>query len=113
MVTLFQAVGLERITLKYIYFNVCDNDRGSRTSYDRSSLAHCTCVGAHLGCRAPCNGHQLALGHRNIFTSANAAKTPPALPTDTRKMVKLKVKFTLEQATNAQGWNRGIDLLCL
>jgi uncharacterized protein with von Willebrand factor type A (vWA) domain len=41
MVTLLQAVGLEWITPKYICFNVCYNEQGSRTNYVRSSIPHC------------------------------------------------------------------------
>jgi hypothetical protein len=45
MVTLLLSVGLERITTKYILMyartNRCSNERDSRTSYVRSSVAHC------------------------------------------------------------------------
>jgi len=38
MVTLLSAVGMERITPKHIYFNVCYNEQGSRTNYVRSNI---------------------------------------------------------------------------
>ena len=48
MVTVLQAVGLERITPKYIHYismkartNRGYNERGSRTIYVRSSIPHC------------------------------------------------------------------------
>jgi hypothetical protein len=40
METLLWGVDLERITSKYIYFNICYNEQGSRTDYVSSSIPH-------------------------------------------------------------------------
>ena len=43
MVTLLQAVGLETITPKYIYFNVCYNEQVSRTNCLKNNQHDVTC----------------------------------------------------------------------
>jgi hypothetical protein len=43
MEALLSTVGLERITPKCIYLNVCYKERSSRTNYVRSSIPHCIC----------------------------------------------------------------------